>query len=80
MSATLSLPVQVQGLEKLGEQRQAAFKRLGELSFPTQKDEVWRRTDPENVKPENQVVVAPVSHFGMLDGGAVPAKKKKTEK
>ena len=73
MSATLSLPVQVQDLEKLGEKRPAAFKRLNELSFPTQKDEVWRRTDPENVKPENQAVVAPVSTLGMLDGGAVPA-------
>lgn len=73
MSATLSLPVQVNGLEKLAAQHPAAFKRLGELSFPTQGDEVWRRTDPDNVRPENQAVVAPVSKFGMLDGSAVPA-------
>ena len=66
MSATLQIPVQVQGLES--PKHKGAFERLSSLTFPTYRDEVWRRTDPENVKPEGQAVVAPKSSFGMLKG------------
>lgn len=71
MSATLQIPVQVQGLES--PKHKGAFERLSSLTFPTYRDEIWRRTDPENVKPEGQAVVAPKSSFGMLKGEAVPA-------
>ncbi|MBX3169560.1 MAG: Fe-S cluster assembly protein SufD [Candidatus Eremiobacteraeota bacterium] len=71
MSATLELPVQVKGLE--APKHKGAFERLSSLAFPTHRDEVWRRTDPDLVKPEGQAVVAPQSTFGMLKGEAVPA-------
>lgn len=67
-----TLPVQVQGLEKLGESRPAAFARLSSLPFPTHQDEIWRRTDPELVKPENQSVLKPTSKFEMLGSDGQP--------
>jgi Fe-S cluster assembly protein SufD len=62
---TLQLPVQVPGLEKLSG---AAVDRLASLAYPTHKDETWRRTDPEAVKPENLAVVAPKTTFTSLSG------------
>ena len=72
MTTLLNLPVQVQGLEQLGAQREQAMQRLAQLSYPTFQDEAWRRTDPELVKPENQNVLSPASKFEMLGGGALP--------
>ena len=71
MSATLQIPVQVKGLET--PKHKGAFERLSSLVFPTHRDEAWRRTDPEVVKPENQAVLAPKSSFAMLKGESVPA-------
>lgn len=73
MTTTLNLPVQVQGLEHLGAQREPALQRLAQLRFPEHQDEAWRRTDPELVKPENPTVIKPNSRFEMLTEGSIPA-------
>jgi Fe-S cluster assembly protein SufD len=72
MTTLLNLPVQVQGLEQLGAQRQQAMQRLTQLSYPTFQDEAWRRTDPDRVRPENQGVIKPTSRYEMLGQGSLP--------
>ena len=72
MLETPKIPVQVADLEKLGAERRPAMDRLAQMSFPTHQDEVWRRTDPEFLKPENQKVVKPASQFEMLGEGSLP--------
>ena len=76
MATTATLPVQVQGLDanNLSGGRLAAWQRLQELSFPSHSDEVWRRTDPEFVRPENQKVVVPQSTYEVLPAGSQAPK------
>lgn len=70
---TLSIPVQVENLEQMAAsgQRQQALQRLAQLSYPTHKDETWRRTDPAHFKPENHKVLVPSSTFGTISGQAI---------
>lgn len=68
--------MQLPGLEpgKLEGKRLEAWKHLQDLSFPTMGDEVWRRTDPEFLRPENLQVAAPASEFrSLVEGQGIPS-------
>ncbi|MCA9797637.1 MAG: hypothetical protein KC910_37765, partial [Candidatus Eremiobacteraeota bacterium] len=54
------------GPEWLKTARREGFASYQSLAFPTGKDEAWRRTDPERVRPESHQVAPPVSTFGQL--------------
>jgi len=78
MTTTLNFPVEVQGLDSLVQDRfatvrQSSLERLLQLPYPNHRDEAWRRTDPERVKPENASVVKPSSKFGYLKIESTPA-------
>lgn len=79
MTTTMNaIPVEVKGLAELvagslGEQRSKAMERLAHLPFPSHKDEAWRRTDPELVRPAGEAVLKPRSTYSTLGGIEVPS-------
>lgn len=74
MTTTMTLPVQLQGLDKPADAlHEQGVARLQQLSYPTMKDEHWRRTDPEFFKPNGEAVLQPESTFELLGLNEIPS-------
>jgi Fe-S cluster assembly protein SufD len=77
MAITASAPFTISGTEALQHQgpawlqsqRKAALEAYKNQPFPTMRDELWRKTDPERVRPDGLAALKPRSAFE----GAVPA-------
>lgn len=52
--------------------RHQAFADYQKLPFPTHREEAWRRTDPERVRPQEQQVLVPESRLELLGEDAMP--------
>ena len=83
MAITASAPLELQGYQELlqegpawlKQQRQAALDSFTQQSYPTSRDELWRKTDPIRVRPRDESVIKPASTFqvGPNGGEALPA-------